>query len=213
MIVVLDYGMGNIHSIVKALKLFYGEVRYTNDPSEIRKARALVLPGDGHFETAMSNLKGEKQDLIYEHVSKQKALLGICIGFQVLFEDSSETIVNKNSIGEGSAPTLVKGLGILAGKIRRFNSTNQLRIPHMGWNQLKPTYMASSPAYFSQPMYFIHSYRPEQVDDSIVLTTTTYGNETFASTVSKNSVFACQYHPEKSDSAGLHFLKDWVKSI
>lgn len=207
MIVVLDYGMGNIHSIVKALQLFHCDVRFSSNRSEIRIADALVLPGDGHFEAAMSNLFGEKQDLILEHVTKERPLLGICIGFQVLFQDSDEVISKTND------PQFKKGLGLLTGKIRRFQSSDNLRVPHMGWNRLQPTNHQLAPDYLSQSMYFIHSYRPEQVDESIVVTTTKYGQDQFASTVKKDNILACQYHPEKSDSAGLHFLKDWVKSI
>ena len=256
MIAVLDFGMGNIHSILKALRLFYDDVRFTADVADIRKCRGLVLPGDGHFETAMRNLAGEKEDSIRNHVLQGRPLLGICIGFQLLFDDSSETIARmkssnksdeRGSVYNDDDPTekgdvdermvlkkgvdneagglvavftnhqgpLVKGLGLVQGSVRRFRFDDpQIRIPHMGWNRLQPKPSLEKPAfYLSESMYFIHSYRPENTDENNVITTTDYCGDRFASTIQKESILATQYHPEKSDKAGLQFLKDWVKSI
>lgn len=204
-IVVLDYGMGNIHSIVKALRLFHADVQFTADADAIRRAQAIVLPGDGHFQAAMDNLRGYREDLLREHVSHGRPLLGICIGFQVLFEDSDET--------DGRNGALVPGLGLLEGHVRRFRfSDSALRVPHMGWNTLVPTRDGTAP-YLAHAMYFIHSYRPTGTDLNDVVTTTQYGDDRFASTVQKGNVLACQYHPEKSDAAGLQFLRNWVLSL
>lgn len=205
MIVVLDYKMGNIFSIVKALQLFYDKVAFTNDIHKIKDCKALVLPGDGHFESAMKNLDNGLKELIYEHIQKGKLLLGICIGFQILFEDSDETLSNNS---------LVKGLGILKGNIRKFPSKKEYRIPHMGWNQLLPNKnLKNYPKYLNHYMYFIHSYRAVNVDQKNVVSWTEYAEELFPSTVQKDNILATQYHPEKSDKAGLEFLKEWIQRI
>jgi glutamine amidotransferase len=208
MIVVLDYGMGNIHSVIKALQLFYSDVRYTNDIHQIKKSKGLVLPGDGHFHTAMNNLINLKE-LIYEHIQKYKPLLGICIGFQILFEDSDEVL-------KESKQKFVEGLKLVPGKIRKFTiQEKKYKIPHMGWNKLIPNKKILNPApdYFNEYMYFIHSYRPIEVDESYVLTWTEYAEEIFPSTIRKENIWGCQYHPEKSDVAGLEFLKNWIKQL
>lgn len=203
MIAVLDYGMGNIHSIVKALRLFYDDVQFTADAEKLKSCRALVLPGDGHFTAAMNHLRGYREEIIREHVASNKPLLGICIGFQVLFENSDET--------DGSSDP-VPGLGLVKGVVRRFHfDDSTLRVPHMGWNTLTP--VRSEPPYLNHSMYFIHSYRPQNTDPADTVTTTQYGNDCFVSTIRKGSIFAMQYHPEKSDAAGLRLLKDWVKGI
>ncbi|MFN3603159.1 MAG: imidazole glycerol phosphate synthase subunit HisH [Leptonema sp. (in: bacteria)] len=207
MIVVLDYKMGNIHSILKALQLFSDQILFTSDKNKIQNCKALVLPGDGHFHTAMNHLQNGLEDLIREHIFKEKPLLGICIGFQILFEDSDEVF-------KDSDQTTIKGLGIFKGKIRRFPKVKNYRIPHMGWNRLIPNHkLQSYPAYFEHYMYFIHSFRAIEVDKEDVLTWTNYAEEFFPSTVKKNNVLATQYHPEKSDKAGLELLKDWIHSI
>lgn len=207
MIVVLDYGMGNIHSIIKALELYYPHVRYTNEVNLIRSAKGLVLPGDGHFHSAMNHLEHLKE-YIYEYVNNDKPLLGICIGFQILFEDSDEVF-------KESQENIIKGLGLIPGRIRRFTLNKKYRIPHMGWNQLIPNKkkLNTFPDYYQDYMYFIHSYRAVGVDESLVETFTEYGGEIFPSTVRYKNILACQYHPEKSDKAGLNLIKDWIKQL
>lgn len=205
-IVVLDYGMGNIHSIVKALRLFHDDVVFTSDADALRSCRAMVLPGDGHFEAAMQNLRGHREDLLREHVAKERPLLGVCIGFQVLFDDSDER--------DGKThPAMVGGLGLLRGNVRRFRFADpRLRVPHMGWNTLSAA-RPDLPAHLTHSMYFIHSYRPTGTDAADAVTMTEYGGDLFPSTVQKGSIFACQYHPEKSDAAGLRLLREWVGRI
>ena len=131
-IVVLDYGMGNIHSIVKALRLYSSQVEFTSNPSSIDDCDALVLPGDGAFQAGMENLAGPKEEHLRRFLDSGRPMLGICIGFQLLFHDSSEVHNPDGSMGEG----LVPGLKLIPGLIRRF-SGDDVRVPHMGWNTLK----------------------------------------------------------------------------
>lgn len=232
-IVVIDYGMGNIHSIVKALRLYAPEVVFTNDPGEIARARALVLPGDGAFGAAMQNLSGELEAGIRKFLDAGGRMLGVCIGFQILFEDSDETINDaspgtaenqKSSAGSssqsGAAVTLNRGLGLIPGRIRRFDfsesaavdsNTAGVRIPHMGWNRLLDPETNEA----GEHMYFIHSYRAEGVPDEFVVARCEYEGDVFPAVVrNKNgNILAAQFHPEKSDRAGLKFIQDWVLSL
>lgn len=205
-IVVLDYGMGNIHSIVKALRLYSARVDFTSDARAIDNCDALVLPGDGAFQAATENLKGAKEEHLRSYLQSGRPMLGICIGFQVLFHDSSEVHNADGTMGEG----LVAGLGLIPGVIRRFPSGN-LRVPHMGWNQLQNC-SANSGLNDGDWMYFIHSYHAEEVPAGSVLAWTEYEGIRFPAAVAKDNIVATQFHPEKSDRAGLAFLQRWVQS-
>lgn len=217
-IVVLDYGMGNIHSIIKALRLYHDNVLFTDAPEKIKNCRALVLPGDGAFPAAMDHLAGEKQSLIVEHVDAGKPVLGICIGFQILFEDSTEVIGQEQSVkitGQLSDQNLTEkncpGLNLLTGKIRKFSfEDTRERIPHMGWNILQS---AETKNYWNQYMYFIHSYHAEDVPIENIVAEAEYGAIRFPAAVRKDNILATQFHPEKSDRAGLALLEDWVQSV
>lgn len=208
MIVVLDYGVGNIHSVIKALKLFYDDVVFTSDKNVLKKARGLVLPGDGHFQAAMENLR--KLDLItaiQDFVESGKSLLGICIGFQILFTDSDEVYPE-------SGKKVVNGLNFIPGNVRKFVFPKGIRIPHMGWNVLLPDAEKEPlPEFLKSYMYFIHSYRPVNVERKYVVTWTEYGGELFPSTVRRENIWGCQYHPEKSHKHGLEFLKNWIRQL
>ncbi|MCS7205307.1 MAG: imidazole glycerol phosphate synthase subunit HisH [Leptospiraceae bacterium] len=209
MIVVLNYKMGNIHSIIKALRKFYPEIEFSSDKKIIQQAKGLVMPGDGHFHTAMNNLKENQLDkVVLDFIETGKPVLGICIGFQILFSDSTEVI-------KESGLEIVKGLDIIKGNVRKFSFSNSVRIPHMGWNKLQPNtnILPKPPSYFESYMYFIHSFRPENVDEKFILTWTNYENDVFPSTVRKENIWGSQYHPEKSDKMGLEFLKDWVDLV
>lgn len=204
MLAVVDYGMGNIHSILKALRLFHPNVVYTKDKADLERATALVLPGDGAFAAAMQGLSGPLEKSLRDHTEKQKPLFGICIGFQVLFQDSDET---------HSDAALVPGLSMLPGQIRRFRFNDKsIRVPHMGWNKLIPA-DSGAPEYLSSYMYFIHSYRAENVDPSCVRAWCEYEGDRFAAVAEKGSIFACQFHPEKSGERGLALIEDWVKKF
>lgn len=195
-IVVVDYGMGNLGSVEKALRKVGCKVVISNDPSLIEMARGLVLPGVGSFRDCMMNL--EKHDLIEpicKFLHSGRPFLGICLGMQILFTESEE-------FGHTS------GLNILKGKVIHFPVDYGLKIPHMGWNQIKIKKLAPllrdvpDGSYF----YFVHSYYVMPEEKDIIATTTHYGVE-FTSSIWKDNIFACQFHPEKSQKLGLNMLK------
>lgn len=204
-IAVLDYGMGNIHSIIKALRLYHDDVRFTADPDELRAASAIVLPGDGAFAAAMDHLDGRFRTIIREVVSEGRPLLGVCIGFQVLFESSDEFA--RHAPGKNIA-----GLGLIPGHIRRFPKDNALRVPHMGWNQLSET-KGSVTAWQDEYMYFIHSYRAVDVPPEFVAARCSYGGESFPAVVERDNIVGFQFHPEKSHTAGLRILEEWTERV
>ena len=200
MIAIIDYGMGNIHSVRKALQAQGAKVAVTSDPAQIKRSDKLVLPGVGAFGDAMAEL--EKRDLveaIAEHIHDKKAFLGICLGMHLLFESSEES------------PD-VKGIGLLKGRVNKFKSIGCLKVPHMGWNQIKirktncPLFKELKEA---SEVYFCHSYYPKPQDPETVAASTEYG-EDFASIVWKENIFATQFHPEKSQAAGLKILRNFV---
>ncbi len=219
--IIVNYGMGNIHSILKAIRLYTPHVKYSNSTQEIQDADAVVLPGDGAFSSAMHQLEVEKdtgkpsglKKALVDFAKEGRPLLGICIGFQILFEDSNETIP------EGSKTTFTKGLGLIPGKVRRFSTLSQetttlgnkrkIRIPHIGWNRLIDKESQKEGAY----MYFIHSYRVQDVPKQFVESYCRYGEDLFASIVRKNHITAMQFHPEKSSSQGLKLIQNWISSI
>ncbi len=201
MIALLDYDSGNLRSVEKALKKVGAEVRVITRPQEMIGAAAVVLPGVGAFDDCLNAL--DKQELlggVRDFIKTGKPFLGICVGYQALFEKSDEF----NSCAAG--------LNIFGGKVCRFSQQPGLKIPQIGWNQID----------FAQPqcplfkniadgsyVYFVHSFFPQPTDESIVATRTTYG-ETFASSVWKENIFATQFHPEKSQAIGLQLLKNFV---
>ena len=201
MIALLDYGSGNLRSVHKALLKVGADVRVVQRPEEIGDARALVLPGVGAFDDCIHALR--KQGLLEasrDFIKSGRPFLGICVGYQALFEKSEEF----NSCAAG--------LGIFSGKVVRFSETSGLKIPQIGWNQLEivndqcPLYRGIANGSY---VYFVHSFYPQPVDDSIVATRTDYGG-TFASSVWRDNVFATQFHPEKSQQVGLQLLKNFV---
>ncbi|MDF3819343.1 imidazole glycerol phosphate synthase subunit HisH [Leptospira sp. 96542] len=207
MIAVLDFGMGNIHSLLKAVSLYTDKFEFTSDIKKIANADKLILPGDGHFDKAMQNLNSLGfSDLIKEHVLKEKPLLGICIGYQVLFEDSDET---------SKQGATIPGLGLIRGKIRKFEGKQNLKVPHMGWNKLfdiKPKQTKLLKGIKNESfMYFIHSYRPVGVDRLDITATCKYYGESFPAVVEKAVVNGTQFHPEKSDKLGLQILKNFIE--
>jgi glutamine amidotransferase len=201
MIALIDYGAGNLRSVYKALKFVDADVQVVTYPEEIREARALVLPGVGAFDDCLNAL--QRQDLIQgaqEFVKTGRPFLGICVGYQALFEKSEEF----NSCAAG--------MGLFGGKVVRFKEDKNLKVPQIGWNQLEITRPecpifegVSSGSY----VYFVHSFYPQPKDKSIVATETEYGTR-FASAVWKDNVYATQFHPEKSQKVGLQILKNFV---
>ncbi|MCK4268006.1 MAG: imidazole glycerol phosphate synthase subunit HisH [Actinomycetia bacterium] len=196
MIAILDYGMGNLRSVQKAFEKVGVEAAITADPDEALEATALVLPGVGGFSDAMAHLKSTGlHEVIIESINKGRMFLGICLGLQLLFERSFED-------GEHL------GLGVFEGTVERL--PEGVKIPHMGWNQIEKTRDLPLLGGIDDGtnFYFVHSYvvRPKNLE--IVATVTDYGKE-FVSGVSRDNVFAFQFHPEKSGSVGLSILKNF----
>lgn len=196
----IDYDAGNIKSVEKALNLLGQEVVITRDPDILLKADKVILPGVGAFGDAMEKIRSYGLfDIIHKIVEKGTPFLGICLGLQLLFDESEE------SPG-------VKGLGLLKGKIVKIPEGEYEKIPHMGWNSLelmgdgKLFKGIDNGAY----VYFVHSYYLKAEDEDIVKATTDYNTRIHAS-VEKDNIFACQFHPEKSSAVGLHILENFVK--
>ncbi len=202
MIALLDYGSGNLRSVEKALRHVGADVRLVTRPEEMRDAHAVVLPGVGAFDDCLNAMR--RQELlagVREFTQSGRPLLGICVGYQALFEKSEEF----NSCAAG--------LEIFKGRVVRFADRPGLKIPQIGWNQIEIA-QPECPLYREIPngshFYFVHSFYPQPMEDAIVATRTTYG-EPFASSVWKGNVFATQFHPEKSQKAGLQLLKNFVE--
>ena len=207
---IIDYGMGNLRSVQKGFEKKGCEAKIIRTPQEVLDAKALVLPGVGAFKKCLENL--EALNLItpiLKSIEAGKPFLGICLGLQILFSQSEEF---------GTTP----GLDIVKGKVIRFpahmqdassqNSETLMKIPHMGWNTINTK--KTNPYFYnikdSSFFYFVHSYyvAPEETD--IVATTTSYGVE-FVSSIRKDNIFACQFHPEKSQLLGLRILKNFAE--
>mgnify|MGYP006345901861 CR=1 FL=1 len=202
MIAIIDYDAGNIRSVEKAFVSLGQEVTVTRDAGVLRSADKVVLPGVGNFGDCMQNLeKFGLVPVIREIASSGKPFLGICVGLQLLFEESEE------SPG-------VKGLGILKGRILRIPEGENRKIPHMGWNSIHLIGQNGTGRLFSgipeqSYVYFVHSYYLKAADESIVTATTEYGVTIHAS-VEKGNVFATQFHPEKSSDTGLAILRNFA---
>ena len=199
---IIDYGMGNLRSVGKAVERLGGSVYVGSDSKKLGRLNKLILPGVGAFGDAMRELKKRGLiSVIQEAVNKKKPFLGVCLGLQLLFERSEE------SPG-------VKGLGIWKGKVKRFHSKKgvDFKIPQMGWNQVKwakpsrITKNVKTQSYF----YFVHSYFAEPRDKSLVIGNTDYSVR-FPSVLANGTVFAVQFHPEKSQNAGLKILKNFIR--
>ena len=210
MIAVIDYGVGNLFSVSKAVEAVGAEVEVTGDADRIRAAEKLILPGVGAFGDCMRNLRAAGlDDLIVEQIESGKPLMGICVGLQILFEGSEE------SPG-------VDGLGVFKGTVKKIRAEG-LKIPHMGWNKTimneelgmrneKKRAIPNSAFLIPNYFYFVHSYHAVPDDPSIIAATTEYG-ETLTAAVAHKNIFAVQFHPEKSGDVGLAVLKNFVGRI
>ena len=197
-VAIIDYGVGNLRSVEKAFAATGCEAVVSGDESVLRAAERLVLPGVGAFGACMKALSERGFDqLVRERVKDGTPLLGVCVGMQLLFEDSDEF---------GSTP----GLGLLRGSVRRFN--DELVVPHVGWNRIfqireSPLFNDLANGSF---FYFVHSYYCEPVDESAVAGKTEYGVN-YASVVAHKNICGVQFHPEKSQDAGLRLLRNFAR--
>ncbi len=200
MIIVIDYGMGNLRSVSKALEHLGGSVKVSAEPEDIRTASKLLLPGVGAFGDGMTEIN--KRGLagpIRDYAQSDRPFLGICLGLQLLFDASEES--------PGSA-----GLGILKGKVRAFRSP-KVKIPHMGWNSvvLKQKHPLLSGIAENSFFYFVHTYYAVPDDAAQIAAVCHYGEEDFPAMIGRGPLFATQFHPEKSQDAGLAILKNFVE--
>ena len=200
---VLDYGAGNLRSVLNAFAAIGAPAQLVTEPTGFEGLDALVFPGQGAFGDSVRILK-ERQlwDPLRAWLREERPYLGICLGYQLLFESSDE------SPG-------VAGLGVAPGRVRKFSPSPNLKIPHMGWNQVAGEDGGAAwwqglpnPAH----LYFVHSYYPEVDDDSLTLCRTDYGGS-FVSGIAKGNLMAVQFHPEKSQDTGLSLLRNAVKVL
>ncbi len=200
MIAIIDYGMGNLHSVVNAFKYIQADCVVTSDIDVIKQADQLVLPGVGAFPDCMKHLhEMNLYDVIKEEVLiKQKPILGICLGMQALFEDSYEM-------------EYTKGFGFLKGSITLMEDPN-VKIPHIGWNLLEKNQACNVYEKMNENpfVYYVHSYRATNYEDCDLVGYSCYGDLKIVGMVKKGNIVGCQFHPEKSGSDGLAILK-WFK--
>jgi len=201
MIVVVDYGMGNLHSIAKALEFVGAEVLVSNKKEDLELADKIVLPGVGAFRDGMMNLQKNKLDkiLFQEVIKKKKPFLGVCLGMQLLADKSNE-------FGNW------KGLGFIPGEVKKFDVEDTLKIPHIGWNNVEfiKDHPVLSGIKDNSDFYFVHSYCFTCKDQSHIYGKTDYGG-LFTSIIVKDNIFAVQFHPEKSQKDGLTLLSNFTK--
>lgn len=202
-VAIVDYDMGNLHSVCKGLEKAGANPLITDSPQIIAQADALVLPGVGSFDPAMQHL--QQRDLIKpirDFVESGKPFLGICLGLQILFDSSEE--------GEE------EGLGIIRGKVKRFLSEPNLTIPHMGWNNLDLPDV-NHPLWNNLPVspfvYFVHSYFVSPDDHLVIAAQVTHGSQKVTAAIASENVMAVQFHPEKSSDNGLQILRNFVNLI
>jgi imidazole glycerol-phosphate synthase subunit HisH len=196
--VIIDYGMGNLRSVEKALEAVGGRPRISGDPDIVRRGDRLILPGVGAFGDAMVNLRRQNLDAaVREAVAAGKPLLGLCLGLQLLFTNSDEFGIHE-------------GLNLIPGKVRRFEATG-LRVPHVGWNQIEGA--QPNPLMMDIPegsyFYFVHSYYVEPDRAGDILRWTSYGRR-FCSIACRDRVWGAQFHPEKSQDSGKKLLRNFL---
>jgi len=200
MLALIDYGSGNIHSVINALRRESAEVELVSEAARLADAEAVVLPGVGAFGDCVRGLQSRGLwEPLSEWLAADKPFLGICVGYQMLFDQSEE------SPG-------VRGFGFFSGPVKRF-TTPGLKVPQIGWNQLD---LRPHPLWSGLPkrphVYFVHSYFPAPSDDKVVTAFSTYG-ETFAASSARGRVAGVQFHPEKSQAVGLGILRNFISSV
>ena len=200
MIVIIDYGMGNLRSVQKGFERMGHQAKVSSDPDEVGRAAKVVLPGVGAFEDAMAELKRcGLVEPILDAINSNRPFLGICLGLQLLFETSLENGTHA-------------GLGVLPGKCVRFDLPLEYSVPHMGWNQLlirrRPPILQGIEE--GSQFYFVHSYYVVPTDPEVIATETDY-HVPFCSMIWRDNLFATQFHPEKSQADGLKILDNFAK--
>jgi glutamine amidotransferase len=193
---VIDSGVGNLGNLVRALEHVGARVTVTADPGEVAAARCLVLPGVGAFAPPRNRLRGPLEEAMHEALDRGASLLGVCVGFQILFDEGEEFGVTD-------------GLGLLPGRVTRLPDT--VPVPHIGWNRLHgvarhPLLKGLEDRY----VYFVHSYAPEGVPDELCLARCTHGRE-FAAVAGRGRVMGTQFHPERSGPVGLRLLANFLE--
>ncbi|MBG29211.1 MAG: imidazole glycerol phosphate synthase subunit HisH [Opitutae bacterium] len=202
-VAVIDYGTGNLRSVIKAFETLGSMPFLVSGPDEIGRAEALVFPGQGCFPDCMQSLRESGlADLLRDWIADNKPYFGICLGLQVLFDHSEE----------GDSP----GLGVFSGITKRFRLPSKFKIPHMGWNEIsftpENTSCLKKNLSDGDQFYFVHSYCVVPKDDKIVLSRTDFGGE-FVSSISFGNCHATQFHPEKSQAKGLQIYRNFLKTI
>ena len=194
--------MGNIHSVSKAFKSLDEEIILINNSSEIKDCKALILPGVGSFDPAMTSLNNTNLiNDIKNWINSGKSFLGICLGLQLLFESSDEGSIN--------------GLGIVKGQIKKIPQLSNQRIPHVGWCELLPTSKNSllKEDELKNWVYFVHSYHAVPSNANLITANVSYGSEKLTAIIEQDNLMACQFHPEKSGKTGEKILRRWIKRI
>lgn len=206
MIAVVDYGMGNLASVRKALQVIGAQVRVTSRPTVLQRARGVVVPGVGAFGMAMQRLtRFGLVRILKRWIIQDRPFFGICLGLQILFDTSEEALG-------------VPGLGMFPGRVVRFPHHRRLKVPHMGWNTIQRLHQSEGLTSRSvlngvrdrSYVYFVHSYYPEPRQPGVAATLTRYG-VSFPSAICRGRLFASQFHPEKSGATGLRILRNFVR--
>jgi imidazole glycerol-phosphate synthase subunit HisH len=199
-IAVIDYDMGNLHSVCKGLEQAGANPLVATTAADITRADAIVLPGVGAFDPAVQHLRSRDLEApLKQAIAAGKPFLGICLGLQILFDRSDE----------GQEP----GLGIIAGTVKKFQPEPQITIPHMGWNEIELTQPAC-PLWRDLPndwLYFVHSYYVSPTHSAVAAATITHGTQTITAAIAQDNIMAVQFHPEKSSTAGLKLLSNFVE--
>jgi imidazole glycerol-phosphate synthase subunit HisH len=199
-IAVIDYDMGNLHSVCKGLEQAGANPLVATTAADITRADAIVLPGVGAFDPAVQHLRSRDLEApLKQAIAAGRPFLGICLGLQILFDRSDE----------GQEP----GLGIIAGTVKKFQPEPQITIPHMGWNEIELTQPAC-PLWRDLPndwLYFVHSYYVSPTHSAVAAATITHGTQTITAAIAQDNIMAVQFHPEKSSTAGLKLLSNFVE--
>jgi imidazole glycerol-phosphate synthase subunit HisH len=202
-IAVVDYDMGNLHSVCKALEYAGAETLITHVPAELASADAIVLPGVGSFDPAVKKIRDrDLEQPLKDIIASGKPFLGICLGLQILFDRSEE----------GQEP----GLGVIPGTVRKFQPEPNLTIPQMGWNQLtlsQPQCSLWVDLGSAEWVYFDHSYYVEPSQSDVSAAMVTHGSQTVTAAIAQNNIMAVQFHPEKSSTIGLQMLSNFVRTV